>query len=197
MRPRSFSLALICLPLVMASACSPNFANPLQALRTSTAAPAFGAPRTPPASSPQSSIPDTALGVSAMNAPICQASSTCAAADAEQIPVACVKKVPYTNVLVPPGTTFVVLDTTGDFVCQDSGVQVNGKEVLTCHGTELFSFQLQLSNPSCSALAVGTSQCDQGYGYDAAHKCCSPLGPGPAGSTVVTVNLGACPLPGP
>ncbi len=197
MRHGSFSLALMCLPLVMASACSSNFANSLQALRTGTAAPAFGAQRTPPASSPESSIPDTALGVGAMNAPICQAASTCAAADAEQMPVACVKKVPYTNVLVPPGTSFVVLDTTGSFACEDSGVLVNGKEVLTCHGKELFSFQLQLSNPSCSALALGTSQCDQGYGYDASQKCCAPLGNGPAGSTVVTVNLGACPLPGP
>ena len=137
--------------------------------------------------------------VGAMQAPICQASQTCAALDAEQMPITCVKKVPYANVLVPIGTTFEVLDQSGDFMCLDTGVVTNGKEVLTCHGTELYSFQLRLTNVSCSAsaLTTGTGQCDDGYGYDAVQKCCAPITAGSAGSTIVSVNLGACPTGNP
>ncbi len=134
-----------------------------------------------------------------VQAPICQASQTCAGLDAEQIPLSCVKKVPYTNVLIPQGTTFQVQDPSGDFLCLDTGVVVNGKEVITCHGKELYSFQLQLTNPGCTGatLATGTGQCDDGFGYDASQKCCTPINAASAGSTIVTVNLGACPLPNP
>lgn len=128
-------------------------------------------------------------------APLCRASQTCAALNAEQIPISCVKKVPYTNVLVPPGTTFDVLDPSGDFMCLHTGVVVNGKEVITCHGRELDSFQLKLTNAAClaNALTTGTGQCDSGYGYDAQQKCCAPVDNGASGPTVVTVNLAACP----
>ncbi len=197
MRSRSFWLAVLLMPLALA-ACSIRYTNPLQALKASTASPTFsGKQSTPSASTPASSVQDAVPVSGAAPAPICQAASTCAAADAEQIPLSCVKKVPYTNVLVPPGTAFEVLDKSGDFSCIDSGMLLNGKEVITCHGTELFAFQLQLTNPACagSPLAVGTGQCDDGYGYDAALKCCAPVGDGPAGSTTVTINLGACPLP--
>ncbi len=139
------------------------------------------------------------LPAGAEQAPVCQAAQTCAALDAEQIPIACVKKIPYTNVLVPVGTTFEVVDPAADFMCLDTGTMVNGKEVLTCHGQELFSFQLRLSNPACSGagLSVGTGQCDVGFGYDTDQKCCAPIGDGSVASTIVTVSLGACPLPNP
>jgi hypothetical protein len=135
------------------------------------------------------------LPAAAVQAPICRASQTCAALDAEQIPISCVKKVPYTNVLVPVGTTFEVVDNSADFVCLDTGVVVNDKEVLTCHGKELYSFQLRLTNAACSAAALsgGGGQCEAGYGYDAGQKCCAPVNNGASGSTVVTVSLGACP----
>ncbi len=141
----------------------------------------------------------SSLPLGAVEAPLCQASETCAALDAEQIPLSCVKKVPYTNVLVPVGTTFEVLDQSGDFMCLDTGVVVNGKEVLSCHGTELYSFQLRLTNTACTgtSLATGTGQCEDGYGYDAEQKCCTPLSGASTGSTIVSVNLGACPLPNP
>ena len=137
----------------------------------------------------------SALAVGNVQAAICRASETCAALNAEQIPLSCVKKVPYTNVLVPVGTTFEVLDQSGDFMCLDTGVLVNGKEVLTCHGAQLYSFQLRLTNAACSgaSLTAGTGQCDDGYGYDSAQKCCAAMGSASAGATVVTVNLGACP----
>lgn len=143
--------------------------------------------------------PAATLAAVAASAPICPASSTCAAANAEQIPLDCVKKVPYTNVLVSPGTTFEVLDKSGDFTCVESGVLPNGREVITCHGKELYSFQLRLTNPSCKGAALTTESdgCEQGYGYDPAQMCCAPVGDGLAGSTTVMVNLGACPLPNP
>ncbi len=130
-------------------------------------------------------------------APLCAATASCAALGAEQIPVGCVKKVPYTNVLVPTGTTFEVLDQSGNFSCVDSGVQVNGQEVLTCHGTPLFAFQLKLTNAACAGTLLDTStgQCQDGYGYDATAKCCAPVSDSSAGTATVTINLGGCPLP--
>src|SRR5512138_3151242 len=50
----------------------------------------------------------TPITVSAQ-VPICRATASCAALNAEQIMLDCVKKVPYTNVLVPKGTTFEVV----------------------------------------------------------------------------------------
>ena len=132
-------------------------------------------------------------------APVCQASNSCEALDAVQIPLDCVKKVPYTNVLVPPDTTFEVVDSSGAFICNDTGVVVNGKKVVTCHGKQLSSFELTLTNPACgdTMLSTGTGQCQQGYGFDAAQKCCLPLSGAADGSTTVSVWLGACPVPSP
>ena len=145
----------------------------------------------------QPGIVNTGAGAALSQAPLCAASAICAALDGVQIPLGCVKKVPYTNVLIPRGTTFEVLDKTGDFSCIDTGVVSNGKEVLTCHGKQLYAFQLRLTNAACAgaALPTGTGQCDDGYGYDATAKCCLPVTASEAGSTTVTINLGACPLP--
>jgi hypothetical protein len=181
------------LVLLLADACSSLGQMPIPP----SGKPLLGGPTnadvgTVPANEPAATVANAAV----QQAPICQATTSCAALNAEQIPLDCVKKVPYTNVLVPPGTTFQVMDNSGDFACIDSGVVVNGKQVLTCHGTQLYSFQLKLSNSSCgSYLQRGTGKCVDGYGYDAANQCCAPLGTN--GSTTVSVNLGACPLPNP
>jgi hypothetical protein len=146
----------------------------------------------------QPKVPAATVQKVAAQVPVCQAITSCAALDAEQIPLDCVKKIPYTNVLVPPGTTFQVLDDSGNYACIDSGVEVNGKEVLTCHGIELYSFQLKLTNPACSTtLEPGAGRCTDGYGYDTANQCCAPVGASREGSATVTINLGACPLPSP
>lgn len=132
-------------------------------------------------------------------APVCEVAASCAALNAEQIPLDCVKKVPYTNVLVPRGTQFEVLDKTGEFACLDSGVVVGGSQVITCHGRQLYAFQLRLTNPACAgaALPSGNGACQTGFGYDASKQCCAPLSDASQGATTVTVNLGACPVPGP
>ncbi len=181
------------LALVLAGACASFVQTPKQAAGVPTLGGSANADVGTTAPNEPSA---TVVNAAAQQAPICEATTSCAALDAEQILLDCVKKVPYTNVLVPQGTTFQVVDDSGNFSCIDSGVVVNGKEVLTCHGKELYSFQLKLSNPSCSSsLEVGTGQCQDGYGYDGANKCCAPVGSD--GGTTVTVNLGACPLPGP
>ncbi len=188
-------IASALLVLALTSACASFVQNP----KPTAGVPTLGGSTNPDIGTTAPNEPSaTVVNASAQQAPICEVTTSCAALDAEQILLDCVKKVPYTNVLVPPGTTFQVLDNSGDFACIDSGVVVNGKEVLTCHGKELYSFQLQLSNASCGgSLQVGTGQCLDGYGYDGANKCCAPVGTNGGGSTTATVNLGACPLPGP
>ncbi len=131
-------------------------------------------------------------------APICQGANTCEAPSAEQHEIGCVEKVPYTNVLVPADTEYEVVDKSGNFSCSDSGNVVDGKTVLTCHGKQLFSFDLKLSGGSCgggATLNTGTSQCQDGYGYDSAQQCCAPVSGDSAGSSIIQVNLGGCPLP--
>jgi hypothetical protein len=134
-------------------------------------------------------------------APVCQTTtSSCAAPDVkenEPTETYCVKKIPYVNFLIPEGTTFEVLDKSGDYSCADSGTIVDGKHVLTCTGKQLYTFELKLTNSSCggSNLVTGTGQCQDGYGFDAAQGCCAPVTAGGGGSTVIRVNMGACPLP--
>lgn len=183
------------LVLLVAGACSRFVQMPAP----TAAVPVLGGPTTADSGSVATRQPaSTVVNTVSQQAPICQATSSCAALDAEQIPLDCVKKVPYTNVLVPVGTTFQVVDSSGEFSCIDSGVVVNGKQVLTCHGKQLYAFQLKLSNSACgSSLQGGSGRCLDGYGYDAAQQCCAPLGANGEGSTTVSVNLGACPLPNP
>lgn len=188
-------VAIALLALLFAGACSSFVEMP----RTTSGVPTLAASTHALAATvPSGDTAVTLVNAAMQPAPICAATASCAALNAEQIPLDCVKKVPYTNVLVPKGTTFQVVDDSGDFSCIDSGVVVNDKQVLTCHGKELYSFQLKLSNASCGgSLQAGTGQCPDGYGYDASNQCCGPLGTNGDGSITVTVNLGACPLPNP
>jgi len=130
-------------------------------------------------------------------APICQTGSSCSVPSAEQHEIDCVNKIPYTNVLVEPGTSFEVLDKSGEFTCNDSGTVADGKTVLTCYGRELYRFDLKLTNSACggAGLQMGTAQCQNGYGFDAAQNCCAPVTGDAPGSVVVSVELGGCPLP--
>lgn len=131
-------------------------------------------------------------------APFCAAGSVCAApavGDTDPINTYCVEKIPYQNLSLDPGVVFESLDPSGELRCYDSGTVVDGKHIITCTGKQLWKYQLQLTGAGCggAALAAGTGQCPEGYGYDAAGGCCSPLGGGTGGSTVITINMGACP----
>jgi hypothetical protein len=185
------SVMLILLTAACAQAAQPTAAPPVQP-------PAQQATQAPPAAPPATEAPTTG---GTTQAPICQASaSSCTVPDVSDIPpedTYCVKKIPYQNVFVPDGTTFEVLDKTGDFTCKDQATFVNGKRVIACYGKELLPFQLKLTNPSCGAanLVTGTGQCQEGYGLDQAKQCCAPVSSGGTGSVTITVNMGACPLP--
>jgi hypothetical protein len=133
-------------------------------------------------------------------APACQTANSCAAPDikdSEPTDTYCVEKIPYQNFSVDPGTTFESLDPKGELKCQDSGTVVDGKNIITCTGKQLWTYELKFTNTACAAanLATGTGQCQEGLGYDAAQNCCAPLASGDAGSVTIKVNMGACPLP--
>ncbi len=193
MRKIPYSLMGISAVLVLLGAACSSAAQPTAAAPSVPQQQPAAAATIQPAPTVAPSVPQTGAG-----APICQAATSCQAPTADQTEIGCVKKVPYTNVMVPTGTTFEVVDKTGNFTCVDTGTVQNGKEVLTCHGKPLFSFDLKLTSATCSgaALTTGGGQCQQGYGYDATQQCCAPLtGGGSGGSATVTVNLQGCPLP--
>jgi hypothetical protein len=131
-------------------------------------------------------------------APVCQTSaSSCAALQVQDTDPAnsyCVKKVPYQNISVPPGTTFESLDPSGELQCADSGTISRGMSIITCTGKQLWTYQLRLINSACGGanLAVGTGQCQEGFGYDSAQQCCAPVTGDAGGSTTIKVNIGAC-----
>jgi hypothetical protein len=146
-----------------------------------------------------STAPAAPAAQAAGSAPACQATSCTAPAvnDTDAANTFCVQKIPYQNISVMPGTTFESLDPKGELKCQDSGTVVNGKNVITCTGKQLWTYELKLTNSSCAAntLATGSGKCQDGSGYDAAQNCCAPLTTGGAGSVTIKVNIGACPLP--
>ena len=131
-------------------------------------------------------------------APLCQAAP--AACDVPTVEMLdnkyCIDKVPYAIMAMPAGTTYESLDP--DMVCVDQ-MHSDGNLRVTCHsvsGKQLWSYDLKLCNGNCTApaLQMGTGQCQEGYGYDAANQCCAA--PAPAGSegcTTYSVDLGACP----
>ena len=186
-------LATTVLVVLFASACGTSAAPATQAAPPPTTAPVdVVAPAT--AQQPAPSVQAFA--------PACQAATSCAAPvveemDTEVTKTYCVEKIPYQNILVPPGTAFETLDTSGDFKCKDSGTVEGGKTVLTCTGKQLWAYELKLTNTACSAsaLTTGTGQCQDGLGYDAAQNCCAPLPSGDSGSVTIKVNIGDCPVP--
>ena len=177
----------------------------LIAVAATACAPAAAPATQPPAPQPVEPAqqePVAAVPAQPQTAPLCQGSSTCVAPDVTDIAPDsgyCTEKIPYHNILVPDGTTWEELDSSGDFKCFDQNTFVDGKRVIACTGKELWSYQLALTGPGCGAsnLVTETAQCQQGYGFDAAQQCCAPLAGGGGGAVTITVNMGACPLPQP
>ncbi len=185
-------MAMTAFVVLFASACGGSAAPATQA-----AAPVESVPTQP--APPVDAAPADAGAPAQTFAPACQAATSCeapAVADTEGVNTYCVEKVPYQNISVPVGTTFQSLDASGELRCQDTGTVVDGKAVITCSGKELWTYELKLTNATCSgaALTTGGGQCQEGLGYDAAQNCCAPLTSGDAGSTTIKINMGACPL---
>ncbi len=131
-------------------------------------------------------------------APTCQnVSSSCTVPDVKDTVAAettCVQKIPYQSIFVPEGTTFEVLDPT-NLTCIDNGGIVNGKHVIECHGKELWTTELKLTNVACGSntLVTGTGQCQDGYGFDSTQNCCAPVTSDAGNSITIKVNMGGCP----
>ena len=195
-----FFLAMTVLVTLFAAACG-NAAAPAQQAPAAPAQqqPAAQQPAQPAAQQPAQPAAQGAAPAQAF-APACQAATSCTAPDVKDVEAGntfCVEKIPYQNISVDPGTKFEVIDPKGELKCQDSGTVVKGKEVITCSGKQLWTYQLKLTSASCGggALASGTGKCQDGQGYDAAQNCCAPMTTGDAGSVTIKVNIGACPLP--
>jgi len=111
----------------------------------------------------------------------------------------CIEKVPYVIMSVPAGTSYESQDP--DMECVDQ-IHSDGNLRVTCHSVtskELWSYDLKLCNGGCAAapsLQMGTGQCPDGYGFDAASQCCAAPEPASeAGCIVFQVDIGGCPDP--
>ena len=154
-----------------------------------TAAPAPVEPTQPPAAAepPQQQF-----------APFCETAATgCEAPSVEMLDNSyCIEKVPYAIMSVPAGTTYESLDP--DLNCVDQ-LHSDGNLRITCHSVtskQLWSYDIKVCNSACAApaLQMGTDQCPEGYGYDAANTCCAAPSPSSGdGCITYQVDIGACP----
>ncbi len=186
-------MAMTVLVVLIASACGGS------APATQAAAPVESAPNQPAPAVEVAPTEAAAVAPAQTFAAACQAATSCdapAVADTEGVNTYCVEKIPYQNISIPVGTTFQSLDASGELKCQDTGTVVDGKAVITCTGKELWTYELKLTNSTCSsaALTTGGGQCQEGLGYDPAQNCCAPLTQGDVGSTTIKVNIGGCPI---
>jgi len=189
-------LATTVFVVLFASACGGSAAPATQAAPPPVEAVATQAP----AEVAPTAAPEQPAATVQTFAPACQAAASCAAPDVKDTATTdtfCVKKVPYQNISVMPGTTFESLDPKGELKCQDSGTVVDGKNVITCTSKELWTYELKFTNSACAAnaLTTGTGQCQDGLGYDAAQNCCAPLTAADTGSVTIKINMGGCPVP--
>jgi hypothetical protein len=190
-RTTYFLLAMTVFVVLFASACSGSAASATQAAPIEASEPTqVPAEVVAPVEQPEATAQTFA--------PACQAGASCAAPavkDTAANETYCVQKAPYQNISVMTGTTFESLDPSGELKCQNSGTVVDGKDVITCTGKQLWTYELKLTNSACAAnaLATGSGQCQDGLGYDAVQNCCAPLAATDTGSITIKVNIGACP----
>jgi hypothetical protein len=64
----------------------------------------------------------------------------------------CVSKIPYQNIMLDPGATFESQDSSGELKCVDSGTVVDGKNVITCTGKQLWTYDLKITTQSGSGV---------------------------------------------
>ena len=182
-------LAMTVLMVLFVSACGASAAPAAQP--PAQIAPTVSAPAQPAAATQVPAAGQTF-------APACQAATSCAAPDAkdtEAVNTYCVQKIPYQNIEVGDGVSVESL-SPDKLTCVDNGTMVKGKHVVECHGTQLWTSELKLTNSACgggSNLTAGSNQCQAGLGYDAAQNCCAPISKDGAGSVTIKVNMGACP----
>jgi len=189
MKHRSVLIAMLVLSMLILSACNSIF---VPAITPTSVPTAMLLPTNPPppiqtvAASPTASV---------QSAPLCTVdplASACTPPLVEERDKFCVKKVPYVLMALPVGTTFQPAES--GLNCTDESVR-DGKQMVSCTGARLNSYDLKVCNSTCSAaapLATGTGQCPDGYGYNAAAACCWPMPAPDAGCILFTVDIGSC-----
>lgn len=81
-------------------------------------------------------------------------------ADTNPVDTYCVEKIPYQNILLEPGVNFEITDSSGELKCADSGTDVDGKNVITCTGKELWTSDLKIVSSSGSGtMKVNMGAC--------------------------------------
>jgi hypothetical protein len=187
MKPTIPAITLLTLSLLLVG-CVSVFV-PVQPPVTQTALPTVLLPTNPPPPV-QSVVPPTAS-----SAPLCTAdplAAVCTPPTLEERDRHCTKKIPYTFLVIPPGSTWEPVES--GLQCGDEGVR-GGMQMISCTGQNLYSYDLKVCNSTCSAgatLMAGTAQCPDGYGYHPAGNCCWPMPAPDFGCKVYTVNIGTC-----
>lgn len=137
----------------------------------------------------------TATPTAIQPAPLCSVDplvGACSVPSAAILSKSCVKKIPYTLVAFPPNSTFEIVEP--GMTCKDEGVR-GGQQNISCTGQQLYSYDLKICDPACSApqLEADIGQCSEGYGYSAAAGCCWPTSTLEAGCVIFKVDIGFCP----
>jgi hypothetical protein len=156
---------------------------------------------------PASSATSTLLAATSTTAPATAPASTelafapaCQAGLVSQIPTpavrlynqACTKKVPYSVLTIPQGSTFTSLSP--DLTCVSSG-SLGDKMQITCQAINPFSYNIKVcSPPPTSNASANTGQCQQGDSYDSANQCCAAP-QSDAGCITYKVDLKTCAAP--
>ncbi len=158
------------------SACNLNAASPSAATSTSAALPATQTAAPSPAAPGET--PTATASLEAQFAPICEPGAglptpaQCREITAVETSVMCAKKKPFNIIVVNPGDTYKAL--TSGFFCTDGGIR-DGKQFITCTGNMASTYQVQVCDPSCAlpTAVASTTQCPDGYQYDALRGCCT------------------------
>ncbi len=147
-------------------------------------------PDTPTSALLPTQTPVPTLAVTSLPAlPICESGTACAVPVVEVRDQFCVEKIPYTLLAAPGNSTYEWVSS--DLKCV-SQLHSSGELLITCTGTELTSYELQVCNGACAPpTAVNDGQCPEGYGFDAAAQCCAA--PQLPACVIVRVDIGACP----
>lgn len=190
---KAFVLMLVLAIGVLLTACVPA-PTPAPVEQPVQPPPVVEQPTVAPPPPPQPTVPPAP-----QYAPFCQAApAACQPPTIELRDNAfCVEKVPYAILAVPAGTTYESQDAGMECIDQATA---DGSLRITCHskeGKQLWSYNLKVCNGACKApsLQMGTGQCPEGYGFDAANQCCAvpPAAGEEAGCIIYRVDIGGCP----
>ena len=144
-----------------------------------------------PATSTAASTIAPASTVAALLAPVCKP------AVLAQFPTpviaifntGCTKKLPYTVLTIPQGSTFESLSP--DLTCTSLGSQGDSLKI-SCAGTLPYSYNVKVCSPAPTPLAsISGGKCLPGTNYDSANQCCAAPDK-ESGCTTFRVDLRTC-----